>query len=152
MRISFDIDDTLVCDDSVPVEQFVPRWVRWLYPERLRLGTRDLMRELIARRYQIWIYTTSYRSPRYLRGWFGSFSVPISGVVNQRRHDRVVGRRGPSKNPSTFGIKMHVDDSEGVAEEGRRYGFEVVVVVPEDPDWTVRVLRAIETRSTGAFE
>ncbi|MGP0062448.1 MAG: hypothetical protein ACLQGP_02440 [Isosphaeraceae bacterium] len=151
MRISFDIDDTLVCDDSVPVEQFVPRWKRWFYPERLRRGTRDLMRELLHRRHQIWIYTTSERSPGYLRGWFGSFGVPISGVVNQRRHERVVGRRGPSKNPSAFGINLHVDDSEGVAEEGRRHGFAVVVVDPEDVEWVARVLEAIEGRTHQGF-
>jgi hypothetical protein len=147
MRISFDIDDTLVCDDSVPVEQFVPRWKRWFYPERLRLGTRDLLRELIARRHQVWIYTTSYRSPHYLRGWFGSIGVPLSGVVNQRRHERVIGRHGPSKNPSAFGITLHVDDSEGVAEEGRRYGFRVVVVNPHDGDWAMHVQGAIMTPS-----
>ena len=147
MRISFDIDDTIVCAASVPAEQFVPRWKRWLYPERMRQGTRYLMRELIDRRHQIWIYTTSYRSPRYLSGWFGSLGIPISGVVNQQRHDHVVGRRGPSKYPPAFGIDLHIDDSEGVAEEGRRHGFRVVVVAPEDGAWTVRVLEALEARS-----
>src|SRR5436305_4383128 len=134
MQISFDIDDTLVGDFSVPTEQLVPRWKRLWYPERLRHGTRGLMRELIHRRPKVWIYTTSYRSPRYLRGWFGSFGIPISGVVNQQQHERVVGRQGPSKYPPAFGIDLHVDDSEGVAEEGRRYGFDVVVVNPEDAD------------------
>lgn len=144
MRISFDIDDTLVCDTSVPTEQFVPRWRRWWYPERLRRGTRDLMRELIRRRHQIWIYTTSDRSSRYLRGWFGSFGVPIHGVVNQAQHQRVVGRQGPSKYPPAFDIAFHVDDSEGVAEEGRRNRFHVLVVAPEDKDWTLRVLEALD--------
>jgi hypothetical protein len=147
MRISFDVDDTLVCGPSVPTEQYVPRWKRWWYPEVLRHGTKDLMRELINRRHNLWIYTTSYRSPRYLRGWFGSFGVPISGVVNQHRHERVVGRQGPSKCPPAFGINLHVDDSEGVAEEGRRHGFHVVVVNPEDVEWVARVLEAIENRT-----
>jgi hypothetical protein len=148
MRISFDIDDTLVCDSSVPVEQFVPRWRRWWYPERLRRGTRDLLRQLLDRRHQVWIYTTSYRSTRYLRGWFGSIGIPISGVVNQHHHERVVGRQGPSKYPPAFGIDLHVDDSEGVAIEGRRHRFRVVVVTPGDADWTVRVLEALEAGST----
>jgi hypothetical protein len=144
VRISFDVDDTLVCDSSVPFELFVPRWKRLWYPERLRHGTQDLMRALLDRRHEIWIYTTSYRSPSYVRGWFRSFRIRISGVVNQDRHERVLGRRGPSKYPPAFGINLHVDDSTGVAEEGRRHGFAVVVVAPDDLEWAARVIGAVE--------
>lgn len=146
MRISFDVDDTLVCGPGVTTEQHVAHWRRWRYREPIRLGTKSLMAELIRRDCQLWIYTTSYRSPRYLRGWFRSFGVPISGVVNQDRHERVVGRRGPSKYPPAFGIDLHVDDSEGVGLEGRRHGFAVVVVSPDDPEWAARVLAAVDAR------
>ncbi len=148
MRISFDVDDTLVCDPSVPTEQYVRWWKRWWYPEPIRLGTRTLMRGLHAGGHQLWIYTTSYRPARYLRGWFRSFGVPIYGVVNQHRHERVVGRQGPSKYPPAFGIDLHVDDSEGVAEEGKRHRFGVVVVAPADREWVARVLKAVESRSS----
>ena len=144
MRISFDIDDTLVCGSSVPTEDVVPRWRRWRYRERLRRGTNALMNALLVRRWEIWIYTTSYRSSGYLRGWFKSFGIPIDGVVNQSSHDQVVGRKGPSKYPPAFGIDLHVDDSDGVRLEGERHGFAVVVVSPEDPDWTSRVLLAAD--------
>ena len=146
MRISFDVDDTLVCDPSVPTEQFVPWWRRWWYPELLRRGTRPLMRGLLADGHQLWIYTTSYRSARYLRGWFRSFGVPIYGV-DQHRHERVVGRQGPSKYPPAFAIDLHIDDSEGVADEGRQHRFDVVVVAPDDPDWVARVLEVVASKS-----
>lgn len=146
MQVSFDVDDTLVCSAHFPTEQFVPRWRRLWYPERIRLGTKSLMEELIRRRCQLWIYTTSYRSPRYLRGWFRAIGIPLAGVINQNRHERVVGRHGPSKNPAAFGIDLHVDDSEGVALEGQRHGFPVVVVTPEDPDWGRLVLEAVDQR------
>src|SRR5262245_5214921 len=101
MRISFDVDDTLVCGPAVPTEQFVPWWRRWWYPERLRAGTRDLMRALLARRCTLWIYTTSYRPRRYLRRWFASFGVPLEGVVNQDVHDRFLRRwNSPAYPPS----------------------------------------------------
>jgi hypothetical protein len=147
VRISFDIDDTLVCDSSVPAERPASRWKKLWYPEHLRHGAPDLMRALIARRHEIWVYTTSCRGPWYVRGWFRSFRIPISGVVNQGRHERVVGRRGPSKYPPAFGIDLHVDDSPGVAEEGRRHGFEVVVVTPQDMDWAARVLEVVDGRA-----
>jgi hypothetical protein len=147
MRVSFDIDDTLVCHTALATEQHVPRWRRLWYSERLRSGTKALMGELVRRRCQLWVYTTSYRSPRYLRGWFRCLGVRLAGVVNQAEHDRVVGRHGPSKYPPAFGIDLHVDDSEGVGLEGQRYGFAVVVVSPEDPDWTARVLEAVDAKT-----
>src|SRR5262245_50428654 len=99
MRISFDVDDNLVCDPSVPTEQLERWWSRWRYPEPLRRGTKVLMHELVTGGHELWIYTTSYRPARYLRGWFRSFGVPLHGVVNQHRHESVVGRHGPSKYP-----------------------------------------------------
>ena len=153
MRISFDVDDTLVCGPDVPVEQYVPWWLRHWFPERLRRGTRALMCELLARDCQFWIYTTSYRSPRYLRWWFRSFGIPIYDVVNQDLHERVVPRHHPvhyppTKYPPAFGIDLHIDDSEGVAIEGKRFHFDVLVVSPSDPDWVACVLAAVEARSS----
>jgi hypothetical protein len=75
--------------------------------------------------------------------------VPLTGVVNQDEHDRVVKKSQfpgyvPSKYPPAFGIDLHVDDSEGVAIEGREHGFRVVVVPPSDLDWANRVLAAVD--------
>jgi len=152
MRISFDVDDTLVCGPEVPTEQFVPWWRRWWYPELLRRGTRDLMRALLDRRCKLWIYTTSYRPRRYLRRWFASIGIPLEGVVNQDVHDGLLRRWDspsypPSKYPPKFGIDLHIDDSEGVAEEGKQYRFDVLVISPNDLDWTQRVLEVVEQRA-----
>lgn len=146
MRISFDIDDTLICGLSVPTELHVPRWLRWRYPERLRRGTRALMAALVRRQCRIWIYTSSCRRPRYLKAWFASFGIPIAGVVNLERHQQTVGLRGPSKFPPAFGIDLHVDDSPGVAMEGESHGFAVLVVSPDDPDWADKVLAEVDRR------
>ena len=146
MRISFDIDDTLICDSSVPTEQYVSWWRRWRYPERLRRGTRSLMTALARRRCKVWIYTSSGRCPHYLKSWFASCGISIEGVVNQARHERAVGLRGPSKFPPAFGIDLHVDDSTGVAMEGADHRFPVLVVAPQHSDWVERVLHEVDAR------
>lgn len=146
MRISFDLDDTLICGQSVPTEQWVPWWSRWRYPEQLRRGTRILMNALIQRDCRIWIYTSSDRSPRLLKAWFRSFGISIEGIINQSRHEQTFGVRGPSKYPPAFGIDLHVDDSPGVAMEGADHQFSVLVISPDDPDWVDRVLREVDAR------
>ncbi|MBJ9975021.1 hypothetical protein IAE35_05855 [Pseudomonas sp. S75] len=148
VRISFDIDDTLAClPDHSPAElSNLPTWVhRWL-GEPLRRGTRALMRDLRRQGYSIWIYTSSGRSPAYIRRWLLLYGIRVDGVVNSDRHQQVLAARGlekgPSKLPSAFDIDLHVDDSEGVGIEGDDHGFRVVVVCPKDGDWTRKVKTA----------
>ncbi|MBM3994304.1 MAG: hypothetical protein FJ303_09160 [Planctomycetes bacterium] len=149
MRISFDVDDTLVLyEPGAPMEVVVPWWWRWRYSEKLRQGAKDLLLELQSLGHELWIYTTSFREPGYMRGWFSCFGVSLADVVNQDVHDHRVNKAQfpgyvPSKYPPAFGIDLHVDDSEGVAEEGRMHGFRVVVVSPSDLDWAERVLDAV---------
>ena len=146
VRISFDIDDTLICGPSVPAEQYVRWWSRWRYPERLRHGARALMKELTRRGCRIWIYTSSNRPAHYLKSWFRSMGIPVEGVINQTLHERTVGRRGPSKYPPAFLIDLHIDDSPGVAMEGADHQFAVLVVSPDDPAWVERVLNEVDAR------
>lgn len=146
MRISFDIDDTLVCTSgSVPSE---PCWfTRLAGGEKLRLGARALLCQLRRRGCDVWIYTSSFRSPLVVRLWLLAHGIRVDGIVNGDRHRQLV-RGGlfasvPSKYPPAFAIDLHVDDAEGVRIEGERHGFRVVVVAPDDECWTQKVLDAI---------
>jgi len=148
-RISFDIDDTLACHHGhvVAEKSRVPAAIhRWL-GEPLRVGTRALIRELRRRGCSIWIYTSSDRSPFYIRRWLLLHGIRVDGVVNNARHRRGLAVHGfsnsPSKFPPAFGIDLHVDDSEGVQMEGETHGFRVVVVHPGDEHWTQKVLDAV---------
>jgi len=154
-RISFDIDDTLACHHGHVVAETsrLPAAIhRWL-GEPLRVGTRSLIRELRRRGCSIWIYTSSGRSPLYIRRWLLLHGIRVDGVVNNDRHRRGLAAHGfansPSKFPPAFGIDLHVDDSEGVQMEGEAHGFRVVVVHPDDDLWTQKVLDAV-TQSQAA--
>jgi hypothetical protein len=153
-RISFDIDDTLACHHGhvVAEESRLPAAIhRWL-GEPLRVGTRALIRELRRRGCSIWIYTSSGRSPFYIRRWLLLHGIRVDGVVNNERHRRGLATHGfansPSKFPPAFGIDLHVDDSEGVRMEGDAHGFRVVVIHPGDERWTQKVLDAVTHTQT----
>lgn len=147
MRISFNLDDTLVCyQPGVQQEPRLPWYLRWLVAdEPLRRGTVNLIYELRRRGWEVWIYATSHRRESAVRHWLRLYGVSIDGFVNQDVHDSYLREspqdRPPSKNPAAFGIDLHVDDSDGVRMEGERHGFPVVIVTPEDEGWVDRVLR-----------
>ncbi|MBI6920781.1 MULTISPECIES: hypothetical protein [Pseudomonas] len=148
VRISFDIDDTLAClpehadaeDSKLP--DFVHRWLG----EPLRSGTRSLIRDLRRQGCSIWIYTSSGRTPAYIRRWLLLYGIHVDGVVNSDRHQQILAQKGlensPSKLPSAFDIDLHVDDSDGVRLEGVDHGFRVVVVCPKDENWAQKVMDA----------
>jgi hypothetical protein len=150
MRISFDLDDTLICyGTGTPCEPRPPwYWRFWASDEPLRLGARSLMQALRERGWELWVYTTSHRHPGSVRRWLRSYGIRVAYVVNQDVHDRHLRRSPrdypPSKNPRAFGIDLHVDDSDGVQMEGEQHGFRVVVIAPQDEAWTEKVLAAVE--------
>jgi len=148
MRISFDVDETLVCREAaVPVEASVlPGFIHRRFGEPLRRGTGALMQELRQRGWSIWIYTSSGRTAFQIRRWLWLYGLRVDGVINEERHRRELSSRPfarlPSKYPPAFGIDLHVDDSEGVRMEGEEHGFKVVIIRPHDGDWTRKVLDA----------
>ena len=149
IRISFDIDDTLACQlhHSAVERSRLPAWVHRLLGEPLRSGTRALTRELRRQGCSVWVYTSSGRTPSYIRRWLMLYGIRVDGVVNSVVHNHALTAHGlantPSKFPPAFDIDLHVDDSEGVRLEGHAHGFRVVVVDPQDEHWAQRVLDAV---------
>ena len=140
MRIAFDLDNTLIRGEhdfalETPTRPF---WAWLLGKEALRAGTGELCAYCRAQGWEVWVYTTSYRSAGYIRRLFWLHGIRLAGVVNQARHDREVTVRS-TKYPPRFGIDLLIDDSEGVRLEGERYGFNVLVVSSLDAEWAAKV-------------
>jgi hypothetical protein len=129
MKIAFDLDGTLVPrpGSSMRVER-LGLFSKTISREEIRAGTPPLLNGLRKRGHEVWLYTTSFRSPARLRMWFASFGVRLEGIVNQARHQRVLSDRNItcSKYPPAFGVDLLVDDAEGVVLEGQRLGFSVL--------------------------
>lgn len=149
MRISFDLDDTLIltgegCKYEPPVK--FPYSI--LYKERLRKGTVSLFKSLGCIKCEIYIYTTSERSEQYINRLFKLYGLRINKVINQQVHQNIVqGNRKeimPSKVPSKFGIDLHIDDDITVKQNGTHFGFRVLIISKDDEDWALKVLNEVK--------
>lgn len=154
MRISFDLDDTLVvCGRPLPTA--APAGIkRTLCSEPLRVGAAELLRELVGAGHEVGVYTSSDRSRARIWLNFWTYGVALGHVVNKTAHEKwwhglERERRAELapcvKYPPAFGIDLLVDDSESVACRGRALGYRVVVVDPGDPEWCTKVLRAVNS-------
>ena len=95
------------------------------------------------------MYTTSYRSVRYIRRLFGHYGVRFDGIINGQRHeDEVQGSHPypmPTKLPSFYQITLHVDDESVVASYGRTYGFEVFELDAPDDEWAEKIIERADS-------
>ena len=149
MRISFDLDEVLFVNPATYKIEPVPGWLhKRLYRERLRAGTVELINELQNRGFEVWIYTSSYRSERYLNLLFGAYGIRFDGIVNAPRHNREVqkGHRQilPQKMPARYQISLHIDDEESIIKNARTYGFHALRVYEPDDEWVTKVLNEAE--------
>ena len=152
MRISFDLDEVLfVSPKTHKTEPPLPFPLRNLFRERLRLGTPKLIHALQGMGYEVWVYTSSFRSESYIRRLFLCYGVKFDGSVNGERHLREVQcdrkERLPQKVPSHYRISLHVDDESVIVTSGRQLGFNVFQLDAQDDNWKEKVIaRADEIR------
>ncbi len=144
MKVSFDLDDTLfVSEKKFKVEPSLRFPMKYIYKERLRAGTVELMNYIQSEGIELWIYTTSFRSERYIRGLFRCYGIKPDQVVNGQRHADEVQKGHaegmPSKYPSKYRIDLHIDDDISVAQNGRTYGFRVFTVGEQDDEWAEKI-------------
>ncbi|WP_294313196.1 hypothetical protein [uncultured Chryseobacterium sp.] len=144
MKISFDLDDTIISNSRFSLEKrsFFAKMIR---AERIRLGTIELFRALRDRKHKIYIYTTSYRNVFKIKLMFLSHGIPVDFVINQQLHEKKIRNRGNiSKFPPEFGIDVHIDDSTGVEIEGKKFGFKTIIIAVDNTDWVNTILKKID--------
>ena len=148
LRVSFDLDETLFVDPSnhktePPLRGPIAR----IYQERLRLGTVELVRRLQQEGFEVWIYTSSFRSERYINGLFRHYGIRFDGIVNGERHQREIQANSrdpvPTKLPNRYRITLHVDDEAIVATYGRTFGFQVYQLDAQDDEWAEKILARV---------
>ncbi len=146
MRVSFDLDEVLfVSPQTHKTEPELPFPFNKLYTERLRLGTPALINELQRLGYEVWVYTSSYRSEKYIRSLFRHYGVRFDGIVNAQRHLKEVQRKSktvlPQKMPSKYRISLHIDDESVICSLGSQYGFRTYQLDAQDDEWKEKIIR-----------
>ena len=150
MRVSFDLDEVLFVSPKTHKTEPQLRFpFNKIYKERLRLGTPELIRSLQEMGYEVWVYTSSFRSEKYIRNLFRHYHVKYDGIVNGTRHMKEVQKGHkeilPQKLPSHYRISLHIDDEAVICTMGRQYGCNVYQLEAQDDDWKEKIIARAET-------
>lgn len=149
MRISFDLDDVLFVDPKhFETEDPLPFPLNRIFIERLRKGTPELIHTLQKLGFEVWVYTSSFRSERYIRQLFRQYGIRFDGIINRPRHLKEVQKNNPQplpqKMPDFYRIGLHIDDEDAIHQNGRRYGFRTFKVCDPDDHWVRKVIAEAE--------
>ena len=118
MRVSFDLDEVLFVNPKThKIEPELPFPLRNIYKERLRLGTPELINKLQEMGYEVWVYTSSFRSERYIKGLFRHYGIKFDGIVN---------------------------GEAVICSYGREYGFDAYQLDAQDDEWKEKVIAKAE--------
>lgn len=148
MRVSFDLDEVLfVNPDTHKTEKELPFPLNKIFKERLRLGTIELINQLQEEGFEVWVYTSSFRSEFYINTLFKMYKIRFDSIVNGTRHlNEVQGKRKeilPQKMPSKYGISLHIDDEAVILTAGKTYGFKVYQLNAQDDDWKEKIMERV---------
>ena len=158
MRVSFDLDEVLFVNEKTHKTEPPLRFpLDRIYRERLRLGTPRLIHELQRLGYEVWLYTSSFRSDKYIRNLFRHYGIRFDGIVNGNRHMKEVQRNSsttlPQKMPSRYRISLHVDDEEVICTAAGQFGFRAYQLNAQDDEWVEKIIeRAAQVRKIEDFE
>ena len=149
MRVSFDLDEVLFVNPKThKTEPALSFPFRNYYKERLRAGTPVLINTLQEMGYEVWVYTSSFRTINYIKGLFRHYGVRFDGIINGTRHLKEVqqGRSQilPQKVPNKYRISLHIDDEEVICSYGREFGFDTYKLNAPDDEWTDKVIAKAE--------
>lgn len=146
MKISFDLDDTII--PGIKTFETEPQtFIHRIFGiEKIRKGTIELFKELKKQNHIVGIYTTSFRSVFKIKLLFLLNGFSVDFIINQNKHLQALknSQNKPSKYPSLFNIDIHIDDSKGVALEGEKYNFKTIIVDEDVESWKEFVLKNIE--------
>ncbi|MBR0136583.1 MAG: hypothetical protein IJM18_10285 [Clostridia bacterium] len=90
------------------------------------------------------VYTSSFRTEKYIKRLFRLYGVRFDGIVNAQRHQREVQRDNktvlPQKLPNRYRISLYVDDETIVCSLGLEYGYSTYQLNAEDDDWKEKII------------
>jgi hypothetical protein len=148
MKISFDLDDTLIPGQKVFPTEPQNLFQKLLGIEPIRKGAVQLIKQLRDEGHTICIYTTSFRKPLSIRTAFLTYGISVDQIINQSKHDAVLKDKKNvySKYPPAFDIDIHIDDSAGVAMEGEQFNFKTIIIGENNPHWVSDILSYFESK------
>lgn len=147
-RVSFDLDEVLIAGDKYP-EEDAPSfpWSK-IAKERLRKGAPALIHALANRGFDVWVYTSSYKSEKYIQAVFKGYKVCPAGIINGVSHKKKQkgALTGQVKEAMDRKYKMtlHIDEGHVLYIDKSTADYDYFSLECDNSNWASKVIHLVE--------
>ena len=142
MRVSFDLDEVLICDpDKYPAEK-LPFPLNVAFPETIRKNAGLLTAALCDFSFDVWVYTGKFYSSRHVKALLGIHRGRVSGVingVNKKYSDSPIQESFRNK----YRVAVHIDNESIIWIDTRKKEYEIIDI-KSDKYWANKAFKLIK--------
>lgn len=146
MSVAFDLDEVLlVGENGFSAEPLTKRIGRKVIPERLRLGAVKAITELQSKGFDVWVYTASYQSEKYLNAMFNLYGVKVDGIINgiKRKKDKKAEEM-ITKSLEKYTHRLHIDNNSLVCTYVKDSDFDQFDLEGDADNWADSIVSTLE--------
>ena len=140
--VTIDFDEVLFSDTFQAANNKVKFPFNHIYKKNIRENTSYIVRELQRIGYDVWIYTGSYLSEKYLTGLFAINNCKVDGIVNGLN-----GKRNSKKMKEEFRSKykqiIHVSNEMITCVDTATRDYQSIDINVPDGQWAAAVVENV---------
>ena len=147
-RVTLDLDELVFCANRDEAEKPLSfPFNRW-YTEHIRRGIPALLHHLGMLDYDVWVYSSKYYSPEYIRAFFRYYSVRLDGIITG------MGRKGKAHEEENkrmsqllynqYEETLHIDRGMVLRTGKNVKPYEVYPIEAGDDCWVQAVMTVVD--------
>jgi len=147
-RVTMDLDEVVFRPNIDPyLEKPLPFPANINYKERIRLGIPALMHDLIAKGYDIWVYSSEYYSFPHLMQYFKHYHIHLTGIVTgtarKTPHGADFQKKMEKMAASQYASTLHIDNDSMLQTFRDSKEYEEYPIVADDATWAQEARRLV---------
>ena len=146
-RVALDLDEVVFCSGDEPAEKPLPFPLKLIYRERIRLGIPALFHFFNSRGFDIWVYSSNYRSFTHIQKLFFLYNSRVTGIVTgagKRGHlDAAIQERLKKNVSEHYSTTIHIDSQGMLRVDSRTGNYEDYAVSGSGADWSAQIMELI---------
>lgn len=146
MSVAFDLDEVLLVGaNGFAEETRVKKVGKKAIPEKLRKGAIEAITALQSKGFDVWVYTASYMSEKYINAMFSLYGLKVDGIINgiKRKRDKEA-EKVIAESMKKYTHRLHIDNKSMVCTYVVKQDFDQFDFENGDEGWAKDIVATLD--------